>query len=538
MRNIIFLLLLTLHPEVLKSKSPPNFIIIYADDLGYCQTSVPMIKDRSELTHKLHQTPNIRKLAERGMRFSNAYCPSPVCTPSRASIQFGKTTARVGCISIHDVVMHKREIDLTKNLSIAEMFNESGKGYVSAFFGKGCTPMRWFKDHGYDVTDFNHVHPNGNAHGDWWEPTTRTPIPTDDPKRVFSLAKTSINFLKERAHDKKPFFMMVSHYAVHVKNTSLKSTRDKYLKILAKQNEIKGGIPDLSNNPNDLESIPNKLKALWETANYAAMMENMDTSIGMVLDQLNSLGLEDNTYVFFSSDNGGGSSNNPLKGGKAKMWEGGLRVPMIVAGPGIPKNSQCDHPVAQWDYLPTFHALADSKAPLPNDLDGISIKSVLENGNAGKLPSRDSGFVFHFPAHYTVPITAYRRGDFKLMRHLNTGEIKLFNVAKDMSESKDLSNTMPEKVKEMTQKLDAYLGKVGAWSMKEVYETRENELNRWIEIRKKRIIEFKEQLKPKDIENKMRDHLKSQLKKATNEIARYNEIKDQIAKDRLSDKWF
>ena len=72
------------------------------------------------------------------------------------------------------------------------------------------------------------------------------------------------------------------------------------------------------------------------------------------------------------------------------MWEGGLRVPMIVAGPGIPKNSQCDHPVAQWDYLPTFHALADSKAPLPNDLDGISIKSVLENGNAGKLPSRDS----------------------------------------------------------------------------------------------------------------------------------------------------
>ena len=85
------------------------------DDLGYCQTSVPMIKDRSELTHKLHQTPNIRKLAERGI-FSNAYCPSPVCTPSRASIQFGKTTARVGCISIHDVVMHKREIDLTKNL--------------------------------------------------------------------------------------------------------------------------------------------------------------------------------------------------------------------------------------------------------------------------------------------------------------------------------------------------------------------------------------------------------------------------------------
>jgi len=107
-----------------------------------------------------------------------------------------------------------------------------------------------------------------------------------------------------------------------------------------------------------------------------------------------------------------------------------------------------------------------------------------------------------------------------------------------MSESKDLSNSMPEKVSQMTQKLDAYLKEVGAWSMKEVYETRENELNRWIEIRKQRVIEFKEKLQAKNIENKMRNHLKSQLIKATNEIVRYNEIKDQLAKDRISTKWF
>ena len=124
------------------------------------------------------------------------------------------------------------------------------------------------------------------------------------------------------------------------------------------------------------------------------------------------------------------------------------------------------------------------------------------------------------------------------MRHLNTGEIKLFNVAKDMSESKDLSNSMPEKVSQMTQKLDAYLKEVGAWSMKEVYETRDNELNRWIEIRKQRVIEFKEKLQAKDIENETRNNIKSQLIKATNEIVRYNEIKDQLAKDRISTKWF
>ncbi|MDB4411676.1 sulfatase-like hydrolase/transferase, partial [bacterium] len=203
-----------------------------------------MMKEKPEYAHPLHQTPNIAKLAKRGMRFSSAYAPSPVCTPSRASIQFGMTTARVGCISIHDVVMNKRRIDMSKNVSIAEMIKAANKNHVTAFFGKGCTPMGWFKDHGYDVTDFNHKHPNGNAHGDWWEPHTKTPISDKDPKRVFSLAKTSVDFLEKRAEDKKPFFLTISHYAVHVRNSSLEKTRKKYLSILAKENGIDGGISD------------------------------------------------------------------------------------------------------------------------------------------------------------------------------------------------------------------------------------------------------------------------------------------------------
>ena len=136
--------------------------------------------------------------------------------------------------------MNKREVDLGKNLSIAEMIKEADDEYVTAFFGKGCTPMRWFKEHGYDVTDFNHKTPNGNAHGDWWEPAYKTPIPLDDPKRVFSLARTAQQFLNQRGKDRKPFYMMVSHYAVHVRNTSLKSTREKYLRLLATENDIQG----------------------------------------------------------------------------------------------------------------------------------------------------------------------------------------------------------------------------------------------------------------------------------------------------------
>jgi arylsulfatase A-like enzyme len=515
----------------LSAADVPNFVIIYADDLGYSQLSVPMMKDKPEFAHPLHQTPHLKKLAERGMRFSSAYAPSPVCTPSRASIQFGMTTARVGCISIHDVVMKKREIDMSKNLSIAEMIKAANKDYVTAFFGKGCTPMGWFKDHGYDVTDFNHANPNGNAHGDWWEPKTKTPIPEDDPKRLFSLARTSVDFLEKRAEDKKPFFLTISHYAVHVKNTSLKSTREKYLKIIAAQRGIEGGIPDSP-------ELPKKHRALWENANYAAMMEDMDTSIGIVLDQLKAAGLEENTYVIFSSDNGGGSSNPPLQGGKAKMWEGGLRVPMIVAGPGIKPNSQCDQPVAQWDYLTTLHDLASSKVPLPKNLDGISLRPVLEKGNAGKLAKRDTGFVFHFPAFYTTPITSFRAGDYKLMRQLNTGEVKLFNVAKDMGESEELSQKMPEKTAEMIQQLDAYLKKVGAWSMKEVYNTRQEELDSWVSREQQRIIEIRKKLADSKLEADISKNLGAQLEQTQQNLKHYHKALKELETQRTASRWF
>ncbi len=541
MRLLAFALLtlaVTFSVARVHAEESPNFVIIYADDLGYTQTSVPMMKGRPELAHRLHQTPNLERLASRGMRFSNAYCPSPVCTSSRASIQHGKTTARVGCISIHDVVMNKREIDLGKNLSIAEMIKEADDEYVTAFFGKGCTPMRWFKEHGYDVTDFNHKTPNGNAHGDWWEPAYKTSIPLDDPKRVFSLARTAQQFLDQRGKDGKPFYMMVSHYAVHVRNTSLKSTREKYLRLLATEHDIQGGIPDISKFDTNADAMPKKLQALWEKANYAAMMENMDSSIGMVLDELKSQGLEENTYVIFSSDNGGGQSNAPLQGGKAKMWEGGLRVPMIVAGPGIAANSQCDKPVAQWDYLTTMHDLVGSNVALPDDLDGISLRPVFENGNKGKLAERDTGFVFHFPAHYTVPITAYRKGDYKLMRHLNSGEIKLFNVVSDMGETNDLANGLPAKTAEMVRDLDAYLEKVGAWTMREVYDTRAEELDNWIAQDQEKIAKLTLRLNDAGLSETTRDDLNEQLASVLARLKHHRSNLEKLNKDRESKRWF
>lgn len=531
------LLAISLTATSLTAARAPNFILIYADDLGYTQTSVAMMKERPETAHALHQTPNLDQLAANGMRFSNAYAPSPVCTSSRASIQHGKTTARVGCISLHDVVAAKKRVDLGANLSLAEMFKEADEDYVTAIFGKGCSPMGWFKDHGYDETDFIHKHPNGNGHGDWWEPADKTPIPLDDPKRLFSLAKTSTDFLKARAEDEKPFYLMISHYALHVRNMSLKSTRAKYLEIVAERNGIAGGIPDISRFDDNAIDMPKNLRAHWEKANYAAMVEDMDTSIGIVLDELEALDLADNTYVIFTSDNGGGSSNAPLQGGKAKMWEGGLRVPMIATGPGIPADTQCDTPVAQWDYLTTFHDLAGSATPLPEDLDGVSLRPVLEQGNAGQLDERDTGFVFHFPAFYTVPITAYRDGDYKLMRQLNTGEIKLFNLVDDMGETKDLSQAMPEKTADMVRKLDAYLERVGAWTMEEVYKTRMEELEMWVDRGQKEVSRIQQDLETAGLSPEKRQQFSAELKSKQATLKRHSDALAKQPSIMASDRW-
>ena len=216
------------------------------------------------------------------------------------------------------------------------------------------------------------------------------------------------------------------------------------------------------------------------------------------------------------------------------MWEGGLRVPMVAAGPAIPKNSQCDTPVAQWDYLTTFHDLSGSAAPLPDDLDGVSLRPVLENGNAGQLAQRDTGLVFHFPAYYTVPITAYRDGDFKLMRHLNTGEIKLFNVAQDMGESQDLSKSMPEKTASMIARLDAYLETVGAWTMEEVYETRQEELRNWIARHHRDIAEINQGL----ASNPGKVDLVQRLKKVRKDLERHQATLEKVTSNQHSARWF
>jgi arylsulfatase A-like enzyme len=221
------------------------------------------------------------------------------------------------------------------------------------------------------------------------------------------------------------------------------------------------------------------------------------------MDCLEKAGELDNTYIIYTSDNGGNFTrwdengrrfNGPLQEGKRSTFEGGLRIPFVVAGPGIKPGSQCDVPVVQWDLLATLHDLSGSKAPLPEGVDGGSLRDVFDRGNKGTVKRGAPGLIFHYPCHYHPPISVIRIGDYKLMRHLNSGELRLYNVAKDYAEQNDLASKMPEKAAELDRIRGQYIDEVDGGTIEEVYaETSRGSKNKsstsWRESTKQEALE-------------------------------------------------
>ena len=479
----------------------PNFIIIYADDLGYADTSVQMMDADPATKHDFIQTPGLERLARTGARFSAAYSPSPTCTASRLSLQCGKSTARLQNRNVFDVLSHFQRPDgYDAEVTMAEMLKQSGSKYVTAMFGKGCSAMKRFDAAGYDVTDEipGEAGGNGNGHGSYWDVKNKTPFPPDNPKRLHSLRRDSVAFVNRYA-GKQPFFMMVSHYAPHIPHMA---TAEAFQRV--KQRWIAQG--------RDTENIDSKKSRVNSEITYAAMVEEMDLNVGAIIEALKATGELDNTYLIFTSDNGGGFSqkrkidgethrfNGPLQEGKRSIFEGGIRVPTVVAGPGIKAGSQCDVPIVQWDFLPTFHDLTSSEAPLPEDIDGGSLRDVFANGNKGKVNRPAPGIIHHYPCHYHPPISSIIIGDYKLMRHLNSGEFRLFNIRTDYREAQDLSSALPEKVAEMDAIRYKYVESVDGGRIGQVrqalYDTMDEFSRRSKDGFKKSLAKLKEQNPP------------------------------------------
>ena len=458
------LLSLFLLPSASFAKDAPNFIIIYMDDLGWHQTSVRMMDSEPMSKHSFYETPNVERLAEMGMRFSNGYAPTATCTGSRVSIQFGQTSARTQYRYVFDVYHEKQRPEgYAGQYSLADAVKTAGKNYVAAHFGKGMTEK--LKLVNYDVTDeYEKYAPNGNLHGEKIDIPSRRDLPPNNPKRIYSLIDESMRFLKENA-GKRPFFMMVSHYSVHVPHAASQKYVDKWQ---AKYDALE--------KPKDKEALrlfERECKPL-----YGAMLEETDQHVGILLDYLKQVDELDDTYFIFTSDNGSECIpitrenrryNGPLQEGKYSCFEGGIRVPFVVSGPGIRGGSYCDVPVVQWDLLATLHDLSGNRTPLPGDIDGGSLRDVLFNGNKGKVRRGAPGIIHHFPSHYQVPVSAIRIGDYKFMRNMNTDEKKLFNVAEDYREEYDLAQKMPKKVASMDKILRNYIAEVDGGDVRDSY---------------------------------------------------------------------
>ena len=430
-------------------KSSPNFILILADDQGWNGTSIQMMNKEPLSKSDFYETPNLEDLANRGMRFSNAYSAAPVCAPSRYSIQFGKTPARLSLIRVG---MNSDHIDHKGTISIPKALKQIDSNYQAAHFGKwgmGSHPTIF----GYDISDG----PNQNKEGGFvnnreqWNYTI-----SDDPKNIFSITNKAVEFMKKNVENKSPFYLQISHYAVH---------------------------SSLQMKENSLKMFQSKEKGRFQKdPGLAAMTKDLDDGIGIILENLKDLGIDDNTYVIYMSDNGSvpnipgakkytNSYNYPLSRGKWDAMEGGIRVPLIISGPGIEFKSECNEPVSGSDILPTIISLAGNKIVELTNIDGGSISDFLFKKTNSKINRNVEGLFFHVPYRNGIaikrPHSAIIQQEYKLIKFQDNGEVLLFNLSNDIKENLNLSNIEVQKASFLEKTLDDYLIKVHAPKWKE-----------------------------------------------------------------------
>ena len=435
----------------------PNFILLLTDDQGWCDRSSLADPAVPGSNRSFFHTPNIDRFSKESLNFVNGYSPAPICTPTRRSIQFGMTPARIG-----GTEFKAPTFDPTGKPTIAQMIKAHDPAYVCAHFGKWGEYMVGVKGRyddergdpkklGYDVTDGF----TGNEHGTCDNKINYELHPDQDPKRIFSMTERGIAFLKQQTQAHRPFYLQMSYYAIHRAPQARPDTIAKYQGQL----DPKGG---------------------ETTLNLPPMLDDLDTGIGRLLDAIKQLGLDSNTYIFFGSDNGGAAAkglrpntpgvldrNQPLAEAKHSIKEGGIRTPFMVQGPGVIKNAYCKIPVILTDLYATIHDLLGAQSKLGDDIDSASIKDVLFRGDKGQVERKTPGLVFHYPYQTFHTYSALRIGDYKVFNYWadetwKISKVELFDLSQDIAEKNDLSAKLPALAMEMSGKLTAYLKSVNA----------------------------------------------------------------------------
>ena len=404
----------------------PNILFILIDDMGW--SDLPCYGNR------FHETPQIDRLVEQGMRFTDAYAACPVCSPTRASILSGQYPARVGVIDFipgHWRPYEKLRVPSNRTqylpqqiVTIAESLKSAG--YVTGHVGK------WHLGggkHAPDKQGFDLAKQRGRNRGD---------------KQVTAFTDAAIEFIEENRD--RPFFLHLSHRSVHIPLEAPSELVEKY-----------------ENKPKPTTGVNNPT--------YAAMIEHLDQNVGGLLGRLDELNLSDDTIVIFYSDNGGlrqrftGSdeivtTNDPLRDEKGTVYEGGIRVPLIVRWPGVVEpGTLCRTPVSSVDFYPTFLEVAKGSKPQGQVLDGRSLMPLWRQRSG--FPDRT--LYWHYPVyHHSRPAGAIRQGDWKLIEFFDDDSLELYNLREGIREQNNLAASHPEKASQLQRTLAAWRESVNA----------------------------------------------------------------------------
>lgn len=444
------------------SASHPNVIYILADDLGYSELGC--------YGNTFNETPNIDRLASQGIKFTNFYVAAPVCSPSRAALITGQYPGRVGII---DYLRPKDATHLdTAQYTLAEMFRDNGyhtgiigKWHLSGYV-KNSAPEEALPDkHGFQEVLMSEN--QGISTGPYWFPyqfnhDVKKKLPVEHEFLVDRQNAEAVEFI-QRNKD-KPFFLYLSHYAVHTWSTGKPEIVDHFRKKPGA-----GTSPPSANNKenNPYVNWPADYNAKGNNPHLAAQLFSIDEGVGLIMKKLKDLGLDKNTIVIFTSDNGGETRvtiNAPLRGGKSMLYEGGVKDPLIVWYPKLyAKNRVETARLVNYDWYPTFMDVIKAK-PNKQLLDGASFARLLVNP-AYKMPGRT--LYWHYPLdapHFLGGRSAgsILKNGWKLIEYFDKDQQELFDLNTDNSETTDLSARYPEKVKELRADLAAWRTRIGA----------------------------------------------------------------------------
>jgi len=453
--NLVSALLLITSPILLAAS--PNIVVINVDDLGWSDVNyMPGQKER-------YLTPNISALAKQGMVFTNGYAACPVCSPTRASLMTGKSTATLKLtahIAGNPPFVKKKTPKNAKllpaesrtflpleEITFAEVLKKNG--YTTGFIGKwhlagegsqlrpdlkGNIAPEYHPDkQGFDVNLGGCAY--GSPKGSYFDPYNMATL-KDRKKGEYltdRLADEAVNFISKNKKNK--FLLYLNPYTVHTPISA----------------------------PKDRTALMKEKLGIKKNAAYAAMIYSLDFMIGRIADHLEKTGLTESTLLIFTSDNGGLFGNKPLKDNKGTLYEGGIRVPYIVRWPGVVKpGSVSDEPIISYDLLPTLLAAAGCLDQTPDGVEGQDLTSIFKGQGGFK---RIAPLVWHYPHYHHGGLdmgTAIRHGDWKYIYSFKTGKSYMFNLREDQSEKKNLISAKPEKAEQLKKMMFDRLKKLDA----------------------------------------------------------------------------